>query len=697
VQGSIFSYVFSLAIPSYGGIGGALVVDQSDLTVSSVDGNRCLFVGCEALVGGSIAAVESSVVLQDVDFFQGGAFFQCGAVFMVGETLDTFGYFTGCMFVNTSAGELGGAVGVTGVASSSITNCDFINCHCSSEGGSLFGESSLLVVSHCHFLNNSVGGRGSIGDNSVFPELHLKHRVGRVERSRGGGGAIVFHVSSRTFERGVLFATDAMDALFATESCCFSGNRIEADDERNDVAGIGLDVLVDGTTYQSYDDRFLNLEGVSVSIRQGSFAVYNSLFYVDNTRFLSPGHFCANDELKRAYEMFVPVAPVTDEYVFSSLTETAGGEGISVFEVSVADGTPLQTRVPQATPLGRTVVTQTNNFTQIPISYVSPLSPPSPTANFTISSVFTDSFHFISSDVFIQSNILTASVLFDPSNVFVASATFTPVASPTRSPRPSPSQSRLPAAIPLSMSVSEVQTVVESISHSLEESASISVTFMEVDMTVESETVVESQYVMTEESEVEIIVYGSDSETFVTRSVLVVEVTTVSRSVAMVAVTTRTMISSVLISLTFVQVEMPVFVTVVSQIVMAIERPTSMAGVQVSNATLIGGVSGGAVLLLVLIGLAVWARNQGKNDHVEAVEDDFAFLAEDIVSRTVSGTVRKAAAAKTKATTVDPVESMPVVRSDEEKVGDYSESDGFDPETEISLYSIQNPEVSGWW
>jgi hypothetical protein len=159
-------------------------------------------------------------------------------------------------------------------------------------------------------------------------------------------------------------------------------------------------------------------------------------------------------------------------------------------------------------------------------------------------------------------------------------------------------------------------------------------TFVESIIISESEVVYESNVVWDEETHMMVIIYGSDSESIMVETVTNVVVSTVSRSVEVVQVTTRTMVSSVLVSITFVRVEMPVYVTVISQIVLAVERPTSIVAAQVSNATLIGGVSGGLVLVVALIAFGTWFRRQGANTKEMDVDMDLAYLDDDIVAST---------------------------------------------------------------
>jgi hypothetical protein len=592
--------------------------------------------------------------------------------------------------VNLSSRETAGAIGITGVNSSSMTACNFIGCSAAFEGGVLVAESSLLCLSRSHFLNNSAGGRGAHSTDGLAPNsVHQAHRAGRAGRSTGGGGAIVFRSESPS-AGAALLDTDSIDSLFTTEGCCFTGNRVEPDAGTTVTTGLGLDVLIDGATYESYDDRFLNLEGSSVTIRQGTFNLYHSRFYGEAASFLTAGHPCMSGELQRAYEAFVAPADNAESYSFSSVSPTVGS-GVPVSDVSVADGPPPRTRVPAATPLGRTVVTGPNSFTKISPSFVSPPTPATPTGSFTGSIEFTATGGLTASARITATDARPPSAPIRASDVFLPSATFTPLASPSRSPIASPSQSKLPAAVQLSMSVSEIETVMSSMSLSISEIESISITFVMSVLISESEVVYESEVLLTQESYVQVVVVGSDSQLTVSESVVILSMLSVSRSVQVVTVTTRTMVSSVLVSLTFVRVEMPVYVTVISQIVLAVERPTTVVATQVSNATLIGGVSGGLVLVLALMAFGIWFRKQGNNAKDIQVEMDFDYLDDDIVRRTSKTMTMEGGQESPRTRKVQRVKVQENIQALQEEEDEYSEYDSPEAGDEVHTYGFQVP------
>jgi hypothetical protein len=175
---------------------------------------------------------------------------------------------------------------------------------------------------------------------------------------------------------------------------------------------------------------------------------------------------------------------------------------------------------------------------------------------------------------------------------------------------------------------------MESISISIEEIQSISITMVESIVVSESEIVYESNSVMTEESHIEVIVYGSDSQTYLSQSVVVISIETIIRSVEIVTITTRTMVSSLFVSLTFVRVAMPVYVTVVSHMLFAVEVGLSLLNSNVSNVVLIGGTSAGFAFMMILIGLGIWFRRLEKNGNQDVLEMDIDYLNDDIVTTT---------------------------------------------------------------
>jgi hypothetical protein len=178
---------------------------------------------------------------------------------------------------------------------------------------------------------------------------------------------------------------------------------------------------------------------------------------------------------------------------------------------------------------------------------------------------------------------------------------------------------------------------------------------------------------------------------------VILEISTVSRSVEVVTIQTRTMVSSVIMSLTFVQIEMPVYVTVVSQIVLAMEMATPVAATQVSNATLIGGVSGGFVLLVGLVAFGLWFKRQEQNDKAHVIDMDMDYLDDDIVSSTsrsitVDGDGRAPGTKKAKKKQVERMKVREVINAFEEEEDHSSEAEERNTGDEAEPHIFQLPE-----
>lgn len=195
-------------------------------------------------------------------------------------------------------------------------------------------------------------------------------------------------------------------------------------------------------------------------------------------------------------------------------------------------------------------------ITKISSSRVSPHSPASPSGAFGGSRPLT-----ASRTASVPAASAPTSHFVEPSqfarfDVLVAYGPFTPVASPSHS------------SLAVSVSLSEVKTVMESVSMSNSQHERLSVLLVESEVMVESESFVESNVVEASETAVDVTVNGRDSEIGIIRVLTIFEVITMS----MVSVACKTMVSSVLVSLTFVRGEIPAYVTIVAQSVLAVEE-----------------------------------------------------------------------------------------------------------------------------
>jgi hypothetical protein len=189
--------------------------------------------------------------------------------------------------------------------------------------------------------------------------------------------------------------------------------------------------------------------------------------------------------------------------------------------------------------------------------------------------------------------------LFLPSLEFYATAPFTPYPTLSRSPFATPSPSR--AVERASLSVSEIPSFSHSVSVSVSQEVSTSVTVSLSQIFVLESTVVEGSELIATEVPVNSIVWGENGESSITQvaSYTMIEVKTLIES--QILIETVTAISSVVISLTFFQVEMPIFITVMSKMVFMVNVHTTYDDGQVSNAALIGAVGGGGLIVCLIV------------------------------------------------------------------------------------------------
>jgi hypothetical protein len=213
---------------------------------------------------------------------------------------------------------------------------------------------------------------------------------------------------------------DGIGFQLGTEDCCFFLNSVEG--ERT-----GLDVLVDGEMrYQSYADRFLNVEDASIWVNRSGGAsahIFHSKFYRlsdDDSSSFFAGHCCAIPEFDEYYRAtYVESFRPPPERVETSPGEFTGF-GESVQEDIVPDNTEWATRIPRATPLGRITPTLYTLGTNLSVPDHSIHSSASPTTQFTASETFT------LSDLFAPSNSSVASDGFGPSDVFLGPTLLVP-------------------------------------------------------------------------------------------------------------------------------------------------------------------------------------------------------------------------------------------------------------------------------
>jgi hypothetical protein len=198
---------------------------------------------------------------------------------------------------------------------------------------------------------------------------------------------------------------------------------------------------------------------------------------------------------------------------------------------------------------------------------------------FSPSIVFRASPEFARTIAFADSKFLHTAPL-STTSVFTLSASFWARASPSRSPLPTESR----AAGRVTISLSDVETVTQSVSFvwSIDESKSetlvASVVEIDSQVIVLSNAVVSYTTVITEHVMVDSVISLSGGGTTVTMIASVTEVATVVHESTVVERATVMRIESVMmvvsavLSLSFAQVEMPVFVTVLSPMVFVVGK-----------------------------------------------------------------------------------------------------------------------------
>jgi hypothetical protein len=379
------------------GSGGALLVVQSQLLID----DDSSFHACQAMCGGALTCLDSDVVCRNAQFRGCSAFFECGAA-MVRRSgaqggswgADNVAFFAHVAFAGCSARELGGGLGLRGIADVTIDQCTFSDCTAGFSGGAAqFSDCNAFVVLS-HFVRCSSGGAPSKPFDSV------------ARGPRAQGGAIAFATA-------VVLSPDHNlmgGCQLATEDCCFVGNALGGAERSTGGADVSLSAQ---SVWQSYADRFLNHRSVAVSASAGaSVRTYHSVFFGSRGRFFSAGHPCKVAAYEAAYDAFSGSPPGSPESVVYTSPVEAQGPGEEPVDVSVADPTPWQTRVPYATRLGTTTATAYTIGTNLSIP------------GFAVHSTATESPVFAASGVLTGSGNLPGSVSVAGSAVFDASLDF---------------------------------------------------------------------------------------------------------------------------------------------------------------------------------------------------------------------------------------------------------------------------------
>jgi hypothetical protein len=216
------------------------------------------------------------------------------------------------------------------------------------------------------------------------------------------------------------------------------------------------------------------------------------------------------------------------------------------------------------------------------------------------------------------------------------------MATPTRVPLPTPTQSEVPHRPEReSLSISLTQTLSASIliTHSAQETISLTMVASQVlvpsavlvasAMLISREVFTHSHFLSQSHGFVDSVVYVSDSATTLTRVGTVVDVWTVTQLATVIQLSTMVdvnslaqvrsvvMVSSAVWTVTYVPREVPVFVTVVSKIVFGFNGSTTLEGTEVSAAVLIGGVTGAAAVMALVVGAVLFVVRKSRPEMEE--------------------------------------------------------------------------------
>jgi hypothetical protein len=510
--------------------------------------------------GGAITCIDTDFVCRNTEFRGCAAFFESGAVYVRRTNLgltswgtDTIAFFAHVVFADCIARELAGALGIQRVSDVTIDQCTFSDCHSGFSGGAIKCSDCNVMIILSHFTQCTGGGREKISTLGKLP-FPTGGRGPHAE-----GGAISFVTVAR-----VQGDHNAMgDCQLATEDCCFIGNAVLKPGETGDEIDLrrsGFDVCLSGhSTWQSFGDRFLNHREMAVSLTtDSSLRNFHSVFVGTRDRFFRTGHACGLPEYQVAYDGFAVNPEILDESIAYTPLEQVGRVDEEPVDVSGVDATPWQTRVPPATPLGRTTATGYAIGTNLSIPSFAVHSTATESHLFGISASFSVSNSFPQTAVFTRSLNVLKTAAFTGSVAFSASAAFS---------RSSPFTPR--QTLPPNVVESFVASIVESQSMSMER-VSVKVSSFSVAHS-ETETRVSDHQ-------------GTDSVTLVgytTLQALLVD------------------------SIVYVPVVLPVFVTTMSRIQVAVQQQTPLPSGH-NNGAIIVVASSMGLILAIFTGTAIF-------------------------------------------------------------------------------------------
>jgi hypothetical protein len=453
ITGSTFNPMAALIPSPEGGFGGAILVLMSYLVLANgldpyqgSDVPVNVFSHCHAHVGGAVAARKSHITRTDCLFDENAAFRQAGSVVVSfpasGETegdIDEIAVFIGCTFVRSICPGFVGALLIEGVRDAAIDDCIFRECRAGSEGGALGAVDANLLMFKSHFVNNSCGAIDAAGLDALAGEFPTQS-LGSIREDRLSyvGGAVYFVVSSPQENDHNQMTSGGVTYQFATEECCFIGNEVKKPE--NEFGTLlpeerSYDVYVGGMcNYQSYSDRFLNFESMSIWVNISGGAIfrrYYSEFYDSDTFW--ENHSCATI-YQAEYTDFVPEVLMDGSISYGTFVVHSEVYNSEIDQSQTEPG-PLPTFLPPATPLGGTATANAGTEEELVILVYEIHSAPTASASviFSGSNALTwltvkmpNTAIFKGTATFNPSETLTKSSSFESTSTFMPSITFNP-------------------------------------------------------------------------------------------------------------------------------------------------------------------------------------------------------------------------------------------------------------------------------
>jgi hypothetical protein len=543
------SFTFLSAVGAgFLGFGGCLLVRESQLLVRGSS-----FEGSQALLGGAVCCLTSDIDCRQCWFTGNLAFFDGGSIVCQfdnvtsGESYaqDKLAFFEGCDFADSTSKEVHGAIGIDGIHDATLDGCRFVRCSAVAEGGAVGCVNSNLLVVRSRFVNNTVGRKERTGRTNA--KLLDGDTQEREKRASGGAISVITLEVPPAGDHNVM-ANGETQYQFATQDCCFIGNHAQTG---------SFDVYLGGVTkYQSFNDKFGNYRAAAIQVEPGSFlAAYHALFYEEADSFPED---CRAD---------LAESPQTVASFLYTETTDAVGEPVTD-DLSQPANTAWATRVPPATPFGRTL--QTEYTIEQNLSVPPYVIPSSPTA--------------------------TVAATPRPSETFVPPPAQTDVP-PQRTSVPPPAQTELPTMTPEATQIGVLSETV-SLSMSL-----LTMAFGNITQ-------------VTTRREILVDFTTHTASAWHISSLLGGEITF---SQTVIASFYQASISSLTFQLIEISVFIPVYTAVPLAMFVPVTNTQDTKSDGLGNAVIIGVSCGGAAVLAIIIGLVLFVvRHKGQGSSGES-------------------------------------------------------------------------------